>query len=108
MTLTKPRYSGQITFPDSGPEGPTPTPRGVALISGVSPNASVTLLNLEVDDKSRPQQLDVMQKVKIEQSGDRLTFIGQSLHAANVLKLRGGDQIRKAVIDTKRCKDCPG
>jgi len=103
--LTKPRYSGSITFSDN--EQP-PVRRGAVLVSGASPHAKVSVIEFDSDDNG--QQIDVLRDVKIteDDKSGRLTLTGQSLHAIKQGKRKGLDAVITLRVDVKGCKDCPG
>lgn len=108
----KPTYNGSLIL-----EGQPNVKRGAVMIAG----AKATLLSYddrpEVADKdaalkmavrgqrSKPQQIDVMRRIKVEQQGETLIIKGESLHALRVRKMK--DPTVTVRVDlTGQCKGC--
>jgi hypothetical protein len=100
--LTKPRYTGVITYPDM----PFPDiKRGVILVLGTSPNAKVTILSFEGDAR-RGTQLDVLRKATVEGTKNQIKIHGESARALHELGLKDDFTVDITVDLSKPCPDC--
>lgn len=103
--LTKPRYSGVITYDDTMP-GNMEIERGVVLINGTSPNAKVTILSFDGDSR-RGTQMDILRKCTVSGDRKKMTIIGESARALHEFKLK--DIVVEINVDlAKPCAGCGG
>jgi hypothetical protein len=105
--LTKPRYTGSITF---GPGYPIPKmDRAVINLRGSANRAQVTILDFEgVKPSERGNQYDVLKDCKIEQDNpDELVITGLSARMIHEMKLRPVDATISFTLKLNgRCADC--
>ncbi len=103
--LTRPRYTGQISYGTDMPE--LAVKRGVILILGASPNAKVTILSFDgADDRNRRgEQIDVLRKCTVTGEDNKVFIHGESARALHEMHL--DDIVVDITVDlTKPCKDC--
>lgn len=96
-TPSRPRYTGSIRWADEM----IPTiKRGIVLING----NKATILDRDVGDGNKPQQVDVMRNVTVNETNGEVTLNGESLYA--IKKIRATDSQVEVIVELQGCKNC--